>query len=218
MGAAAGTTFDRLARPSGVGRPGQHGVLGGDPPETRISPPPWYPGGERGDAQHPGAAELHQARPFAVVLPTAVESDRAQLIGLAAIGSGHGTDCSEGDAQSGPAVAPSKLGRHPAGRPWFDGYGASRKPQTGQTPIIRGPPTAVPGNPGPHVMAGSRATRIHRLSGGRVPAAAHHQNWAATQPGGPSLMGVEPAESDKPDSIPSFGGRQRPSRGIAAPK
>ena len=69
LGAAAEAALDRLAVAAGVGRPGQHRVLGGHPAEPAAAPPARHVLGDARGAQHPGAAEFHQHRPLGVVKP-----------------------------------------------------------------------------------------------------------------------------------------------------
>jgi len=77
VGPAAEAALDRLAVVAGVGRPGQHRVLRGDPAQAAAPPPARHVLGDAGRAEHPGAAEFHQHRPLGVVKPAPGECDRA---------------------------------------------------------------------------------------------------------------------------------------------
>ena len=80
VGTPADPTTDRLPVAAFVGRGRQHGVLGGEPAEPRPLAPAGHPAGDRGRAQHLGAAELDQDGSGRVRLIAAGECDRAQLV------------------------------------------------------------------------------------------------------------------------------------------
>ena len=86
VGAAADPALDRLAVGAGVGRGGEHGVLGGDPAQAGALAPARHALGGGGGAEHPGAAELDQHRPGGVVEPVAGDRDRAELVVGPAVG------------------------------------------------------------------------------------------------------------------------------------
>jgi hypothetical protein len=79
LSAAAQAALDRLAVTAGVGRPGQHGVLGGHPAEPAASPPARHVLGDARRAQHAGTAEFHQHRSLGVVEPAPGELHRPQF-------------------------------------------------------------------------------------------------------------------------------------------
>ena len=114
VGAAADAALDGLAVRAGVGGARQHRVLGGDPPAALALEPARHALGERGRAEHPGAAELHQDAPLGVVEPAAGDADVAELVGGAAVRArGHAvTLATRVRARSAGPARPA-----PAGRP-----------------------------------------------------------------------------------------------------
>ena len=72
---------------AGVGRPRQHGVLGGHPAEAAAAPPARHLLGDARGAQHPGTAEFHQHRPLGVVEPAAGQPHRPQFGDGSSVGS-----------------------------------------------------------------------------------------------------------------------------------
>jgi hypothetical protein len=87
LGAAAQAALDRLAVAARVGRPGQHGVLGGHPAEPAAAPPPRHVLGDAGSAQHAGPAELDQHRALGVFEPAPGQLHRPQVGDGSSVGS-----------------------------------------------------------------------------------------------------------------------------------
>ena len=90
LGAARLLAARRFTVGAGMGRARQHAVLRRHPALARALQPARHPLGERGRAQHSGAAEAHQDRPLGLVQTAALEAHGSQLVIGPAIGAGHG--------------------------------------------------------------------------------------------------------------------------------
>jgi hypothetical protein len=89
VGPAADFAADRFAIVAGIGRPGQHGVFGRNPPLAAAPSPPGHAVLDRGRAQHPRVAELDQHRSLGVGEPLPGDGYGTKLVRVAAILSGH---------------------------------------------------------------------------------------------------------------------------------
>jgi hypothetical protein len=87
VGAAADAALDGLAVAAGVGGPGEHGVLGGDPPFAAALAPAGDAFGDGGVAEDLGVAEGDEDGAFGVLAPAAFDGDGAELLGGAAVDS-----------------------------------------------------------------------------------------------------------------------------------
>ena len=74
-------------------RAGQHRVLGRDPALAAAAHPARHVVVDARRAQHAGLAERHETRAVGHLGEVALERDRAQLVGGAAVGAGHPSAC-----------------------------------------------------------------------------------------------------------------------------
>src|SRR6478609_6093611 len=113
VGAPADLAAYGFAVAAGVGRAGQHGVLGGDPALAAALAPTRDAFGDGGGAEDLGVAEGDEYGAFGVLAPSAFDGDGAELFGGAAVDTRHGVDfigC-VGGARPGARQAPSGGGR-----------------------------------------------------------------------------------------------------------